>query len=53
MVVHELEKPCSAPRIPFVNWLLQNVHEGVLDPRLLFIYNEAWFYFSDGNTQNL
>jgi hypothetical protein len=50
MVVHELKEPCYVARIPDFNWLLQNVHEGVVDPQLLFIINDAWFCFSDDNT---
>jgi hypothetical protein len=51
--VHELKQPDFAARIGFCNWLLQNVHDGTVDPQLLFMPNKAWFHVSGHvNTQN-
>jgi hypothetical protein len=51
---HELNQPDYAARIHFCNWLLQNVHDGLMDPQLLFITDEAWFYISGRvNMQNV
>jgi hypothetical protein len=36
-VVHELKQQDYAARIRFFNWLLQNVHDGIVDPQLLFM----------------
>jgi hypothetical protein len=45
-VVHEL-KPVYAPqRIRFCNRMLKNVHDGLVDPQLLFIANKAYFQLS-------
>jgi hypothetical protein len=41
-VVLELKQPDCASRICFRNWLLQNVHDGLMDPQLLFVTDEAW-----------
>jgi hypothetical protein len=43
-VVHELKQPAFAARIGFCSWLLQNVHDGIVDPQLLFMTDEAWFH---------
>jgi hypothetical protein len=52
-VVYEL-KPVDAPqRIRFCNWMLKNVHDGLVDPQLLFIADEAYFHLSGYvNSQN-
>jgi hypothetical protein len=52
-VVHEL-KPVDTPqRIRFCNWMLKNVHDGLIDPQLLFITDEAYFHLSSYvNSQN-
>jgi hypothetical protein len=53
-VVHELKQPDFAARIHICNWLLQNVHDGILDPQLLFMTNEAWFHVCGHvNAQNV
>jgi hypothetical protein len=45
-VVHEL-KPVDAPQsIRFCKWMLKNVHDGLVDPQLLFITDEAYFHLS-------
>jgi hypothetical protein len=45
-VVHEL-KPADAPQtIRFCNWMLKNVYDGLVDPQLLFITDEAYFHLS-------
>jgi hypothetical protein len=44
--VHELKQPDFAARIRFCRWLLQNVHDGFVDPQLLFMTNEARFHVS-------
>jgi hypothetical protein len=37
----------------FFNWFLQAVHDGVLDPKLTFFTDEAWFHLSGYiNAQN-
>jgi hypothetical protein len=41
--VHEPKKPDYAAKIRFCNWLLQNVHDGIVDPHFLFMTDEAWF----------
>jgi hypothetical protein len=52
--MHELKQPDFAARIGFCNWLLQNVHDGIVDPQLLFMTDEAWFYVSGlVNVQNV
>jgi hypothetical protein len=33
-------------RMHFCNWFLQAVHDGVLDPKLTFFTDEAWFHLS-------
>jgi hypothetical protein len=33
-------------RTHFCNWCLQAVHDGVLDPKLTFFADEAWFHLS-------
>jgi hypothetical protein len=53
-VVHELKQPDYAARIRFRNWLLQNVHDGIADPQLLFLSDEAWFHVGGHvNAQNV
>jgi hypothetical protein len=51
--VHEV-KPVDAPqRIQFCNWMLKNMHDGLADPLLLFITDEACFHLSGYvNSQN-
>jgi hypothetical protein len=44
--VHELKQPDDAARIRFCSWLLQNMHNGIMDPQLLLITDEAWFHVS-------
>jgi hypothetical protein len=44
--VHELKQPDFAARICFFNWLLQNVHDRIVDPQLLFMTYEVWFHVS-------
>jgi hypothetical protein len=45
-----LKNHVTLQEFPFFNWLLQNVHEGVVDPELVFIINDTCFYFSDDIT---
>jgi hypothetical protein len=33
-------------RTHFCNWFFQAVHDGVLDPKLTFFTDEAWFHLS-------
>jgi hypothetical protein len=35
--VYELKQPDYAARIRFCNRLLQNVHDGIVDPQFLFM----------------
>jgi inhibitor of nuclear factor kappa-B kinase subunit alpha len=40
-------------RIHFCNWFLRAVHDGILDPKLTFFTDEAWFHLSGYiNAQN-
>jgi hypothetical protein len=40
-------KPTDAPQIiRFCNLMLKNVHDGFVDPQLLFITDNAYFHFS-------
>jgi hypothetical protein len=49
-----VDQPDYAARIHLCNWLLPNVHDGVVDPELLFITDEMWFNISGHvNTQNV
>jgi hypothetical protein len=45
--MYEIKQPDYSARINFCNWLLQNVHDGVMDPQLLFITDTARSYISD------
>jgi hypothetical protein len=42
--VHELKQKDYAARIRFCNWLLQNVHDGIVEPELLFMTDEVWVH---------
>jgi hypothetical protein len=51
--VHVIEECDYGRRTHFCNWFLQAVHDGVLDPKLTFFTNEAWFHLSEYiNAQN-
>jgi hypothetical protein len=43
----KLKQPDYAARNRFCKWLLQNVHDGIVDPQLVFMTDEAWFHVSD------
>jgi hypothetical protein len=45
-VGHELKQQHYTARIHSCDWLLQNVHNRVVDPQMLLINNEAQFYLS-------
>jgi hypothetical protein len=45
-VVHELKPIDALQRIWFCNWMLKNVHNGLRDPQLLVIIDEAYFHIS-------
>lgn len=45
-VGHELKQQHYTARIHSCNWVLQNVHNRVVDPQMLLIHNEAQFYLS-------
>jgi hypothetical protein len=52
--LNEVKQPEYAAKICFCSWLLQNMHNGLVDPQLLFITDEAWVYVSGHvNTQNV
>jgi hypothetical protein len=52
--VHVLKQPDYAARIRFCNWLLQNVHDGIVDPQVLIMTDEAWLHLSGhANAQNV
>jgi hypothetical protein len=40
-VLHELKTVDAPQRIRFCNWMLKNMHDGLVDPQLLFITDEA------------
>jgi hypothetical protein len=45
-VMHRF-KPTAAPQmIRVCNLMLKNVHDGLLDPQLLFVTDEAYFHVS-------
>jgi hypothetical protein len=49
-VVHELKQPGYAARFHFCNWL----YDGIVDPQLLLMTDEAWFHVSGHvNAQNV
>jgi hypothetical protein len=41
MIEHELKQPDYAVRIYFCNWLLQNVHDRIMDEQLQFVTDEV------------
>lgn len=48
-----LRGPDSFARVRYCNWLLQSVHDGYVDPELLFYSDEAWLHLSGYvNSQN-
>jgi hypothetical protein len=51
--VHRIKQTDFNLRITFCNWLLRNVHDGIIDPDLFFMSDEAWFHVSGNvNAQN-
>jgi hypothetical protein len=51
--VQVIEECDYGRRTHFCNWFLQAVHDGVLDPKLTFFTDEAWFHLSGYiNAQN-
>jgi hypothetical protein len=44
--VQVIEEGDYGRRTHFCNWFLQAVHDGVLDPKLTFFTDEAWFHLS-------
>jgi hypothetical protein len=51
--VQVIEEGDYGRRTHFCNWFLQAVHDGVLDPKLTFFTDEAWFHLSGYiNAQN-
>ena len=52
-VVHQLLPTDDAGRRNFCNWYLQAIHDGVVDPMLVFFSDETWFHLSGYvNSQN-
>ncbi|PSN46547.1 hypothetical protein C0J52_19601, partial [Blattella germanica] len=45
-VVHQLLPTDDAGRRNFCNWYLQAIHDGVVDPTLVFFSDETWFHLS-------
>jgi hypothetical protein len=43
-LVQKLNPADAVARINFCRWTLQCVHDGILDPTLLFMSDEAWFH---------
>jgi hypothetical protein len=53
MVVHALKENDPIVRTIFCNWFLRSVHDGEMDPHLVFFPNEAWFSLrGEVNSQN-
>jgi hypothetical protein len=51
--VQVIEEGDYGRRTHFWNWFLQAAHDGVLDPKLTFFIDEAWFHLSGYiNAQN-
>jgi hypothetical protein len=51
--VQVIEECDYGRRTHFCNWFLQAVHDGVLDPKLTFFTDEAWFHLNGYiNAQN-
>jgi hypothetical protein len=51
--VHAIEEWDYGRRTHFLNWFLKAIHDGVLDPKLTFFTDEAWFHLSGYiNAQN-
>jgi hypothetical protein len=51
--VHRIKHTDFNLRITFCSWLLLNVHDGIIDPDLFFMSEEAWFHVSGNvNAQN-
>jgi hypothetical protein len=51
--IQVIEEGKYGRRTHFCNWFLQAVHDGVLDPKLTFFTDEAWFHLSGYiNAQN-
>jgi hypothetical protein len=51
--VHRIKHTYFNLRITFCSWLLRNVHDGIIDPNLFFMIDEAWFHVSGYvNAQN-
>lgn len=44
MAAPKLGQPDYAERIHFCTWLLQNAHDGIKDPQLLFTSDGTWFH---------
>jgi hypothetical protein len=52
-LVHEFKCFGASQWIQFFNWILKNVHDGLIDPQLLFVTDEAHFHLSSYvNSQN-
>jgi hypothetical protein len=45
-LVQKLNPADPVARINFCRWTLQCVHDGIVDPTLPFMSDEAWFYLS-------
>jgi hypothetical protein len=44
--VQVIEEGDYGRRTQFFNWFFQAVHDGVLNPKLIFFTDEAWFHLS-------
>jgi hypothetical protein len=52
-VVDTLMEHDPVARIHFCNWFLQSLHDGQVDPQLVFLSNEVWFSLhGEVNSQN-
>lgn len=51
--VQELKTGDPAKRLQFCEWVLKSVHDGEIDPYLIFFSDESWFHLSGYvNSQN-
>lgn len=51
--VQQLQPLDHEKRITYCNWFFQHVADGILDPQLLFVTDEAWFHLNGYvNSQN-
>ncbi|PSN56480.1 hypothetical protein C0J52_08437 [Blattella germanica] len=45
-IVHELQLRDPEMQFHICNWILQNVNDGIIDPRFIFFLDKAWFHLN-------